>query len=228
MNEAKTENIVRNILRKLKYYNNPDIVIEEKQSDSPRIKKLLQNASKRGSGAGYPEFIIWSVSRSNLVIVIECKADLAKHESGARDRYSEFAVDGALLYGSYLAKDFDVIAIGVTGQTLSLLRISHFLYLKTQTGHTSFLGDKLLSFDDYYTSYIRSPQKFNQDYKSLLDYSQVLNRTLHKKKIKESQRSLLISGILIALRNKAFRDGVGFTPHTLIYNSLLPSYVSLQ
>jgi len=24
------------------------------------------------------------------------------------------------------------------------------------------------------------------------------------------------------------RKGVGFTPHTLIYNSLLPSYVSLQ
>ena len=207
MNEAKTENLVRHRLRKLKYYDNPDLVIEEKQSDSPKIKKLLQTASKKGSGAGYPEFIIRSVARSDLVIVIECKADVAKHESDARDRYSDFAVDGALLYGSHLAKDYDVIVIGVSGQTLPELRISHFLYLKTQTEYTPFLADKLLSFDDYYTSYIRSPQKFNQDYKSLLDYSQALNRTLHKKKIKESQRSLLISGILIALRNKAFRDG---------------------
>ncbi len=44
----------------------------------------------------------------------------------------------------------------------------------------------------------------NQDYDKLLAYSRELNEVLHAKKIKESQRSLLISGILIALQSKAF------------------------
>ena len=43
-NEAKTENIVRELLRKNGYYNNPDIIVEEKKSDNPKIDKLLKNA----------------------------------------------------------------------------------------------------------------------------------------------------------------------------------------
>ena len=39
----------------------------------------------------------------------------------------------------------------------------------------------------------------------------IINETLHAKKIKESQRSLLISGILIALNNPVFYDG--FSKH---------------
>src|SRR6185312_6409737 len=43
-----------------------------------------------------------------------------------------------------------------------------------------------------------------QDYDKLLGYSRDLNESLHAKKVKESQRSLLISGILIALQSAAF------------------------
>ena len=77
-NEAKTENLVRDILRERGYYNNKDIVVEEKKSDNPKIDKLLKNASKskKGSGAGYPEFIISSKIHSEFIIVIECKADI--------------------------------------------------------------------------------------------------------------------------------------------------------
>jgi type I restriction enzyme M protein len=46
--------------------------------------------------------------------------------------------------------------------------------------------------------------KFNQDYLKLLEYTKELNDLLHTKKIKEAQRSLLISGILIALQNTSF------------------------
>lgn len=69
------------------------------------------------------------------------------------------------------------------------------------------LGNEFLPFSNYYESYIHSPKKFHQDYQILLDYSQELNETLHGKKIKESQRSLLISSILIALQNQAFQKG---------------------
>ena len=51
MNERITEDIVRDILKanQKKY---PKVTIEEQQSSNPRIKKLLKNASKSGSGGG--------------------------------------------------------------------------------------------------------------------------------------------------------------------------------
>ena len=63
-------------------------------------------------------------------------------------------------------------------------------------------SNKLLDLDSYIQGYIGSPEKFKQDYDSLLDFSKDLNEELHSKKVKESQRSLLISGILIALENE--------------------------
>lgn len=203
-NERKTEGIVRDALRALGYFLRGDIAVEEQKSDNARISKLLKSASKSGPAGGSPEFIISSADHPDFLIVIECKADVACHESATRDHYADFAVDGALLYASYLRREFDVLAIGVSGQTRSSLRISHYLVLKGSGTPESIFGKNLLSFDDYYSGYIEDPRKFREDYDRLLGYSRELNETLHAKKIKESQRSLLISGILIALQNSAF------------------------
>jgi hypothetical protein len=204
-NERKTEGIVRDILRNLKYYDNNDIIIEEQKSDNPKIDKLLKSASKKGVGQGYPEFIITSKTNTDLIIVIECKADIKKHESVNKNDYSNYDVDGALLYASYLKNDFDVIAIGISGQTKKELKISHYLYLKNTNTATPVFGDVLLSFENYYSNVQKTPQKFNQNYSKLLSYSEELNELLFQKKVMESDRSLLISGILIALHNDAFR-----------------------
>jgi len=119
-NERKTEIIVRNQFNQ--FLN--EIDIEEQKSDNIKIDKLLKTASKKGNGHGYPEFIITYKTNPNLIIVIECKADITKHESKNRDKYSEFSVDGALLYASYLSKDFDVIAIAVSGENKNNTKIS--------------------------------------------------------------------------------------------------------
>jgi type I restriction-modification system DNA methylase subunit len=206
-NEAKTENLVREVLRQKGYYSDTDIIIEEKKSDNPKINKLLKNASKKGNKQGYPEFIIGSKLHSDLVIVIECKADTSKHASEKLDCYADYAVDGALLYASFLAKEFDVVAIAVSGEDINNSNISHYLYLKDDVKYSQVFGSEILSFDNYYNSYIKMPQKFNQDLEVLVNYSLELNKLLHTKKVKESQRSLLISGILIALQNQAFRQG---------------------
>jgi type I restriction enzyme M protein len=200
-NERKTETIVRSHFEK---YN--DIIqIEEQTSDNAKIDKLLKSASKKASGKGKPEFLITFSGNSDLLIVIECKAITTKHESKDRDKYADFAVDGALLYSSYLSKDFDVLAIAVSGQTKQELKVSHFLQLKGERKPVSIFGDKLLSASDYLEGYLKSPEKFRQDYNTLLEFTKELNETLHSYKILESQRSLLISCILIALENKAFK-----------------------
>lgn len=119
-NERKTEKLVRDRLTKLGYYKK-GFSIYEQQCDNPKIDKLLKNASKKGGSKGYPEFIIQSDKYSDLIIVIECKADPKKHESKTRDKYSEYAVDGVLLYASFLSKEYDVIAVAVSGEKTSEL-----------------------------------------------------------------------------------------------------------
>lgn len=199
-NERKTEDIVRDHFRK--YLEK--IILEGQISDNPKINKLLSNASKSGLGIGRPEFIIQLKDNTDLLIIIECKADIIKHESKNRDHYKDFAVDGALLYSSYLSKEFDVLAIAVSGENQRELNISHFLQLKGEKIAVEKFSNKLLSIDDYFQGYIKSPEKFRQDYNKLLDFSKSLNEKLHSNKILESDRGLLISCILIALENSAF------------------------
>lgn len=207
MNERKTEKLVRDYLTRKGYFKNKKILVEEQKSDNPRITKLLKNASKKGAGAGYPEFIISSEEYPKLLIIVECKADPRKHISENRDKFSEYAVDGVLLYGSYLSKEYDVLAIAVSGEKASKENISHYLILENTTKPVEFFKNKILSFEEYFDEIIRSNYKFNQDYEKLVAYTKSLNETLHSKKIKESQRALLISGILIALKNDPFKTG---------------------
>ncbi|MDP3270102.1 MAG: N-6 DNA methylase [Legionella sp.] len=200
-NERKTENIVRN------HFNNfsDKCLIEEQSSSIPKIDKLLKSASKKGMGKGFPEFIISSLKNNpDFIIVVECKANIAKHQSSTLDKYDEYAVDGALLYASFLSKEYDVLAIGVSGQSLKELKVSHYLYLKRENKPVPIFGNKLLDIESYINGYLKSPEKFNQDYNALLDFSRELNVELHHHKIPEKDRALLISSILIALDDKAF------------------------
>ena len=206
-NEAKTSIIFRDILRKKGYYDDEEIVIEEQKSDNIKIDKLLKNASKKGSKNGFPDFIIYSKKYPELLIVVEAKADINKHESSTRDNYSEYAVDGALLYSSFLSKEFDVLAIAISGEEHHNFQISHFIQLKDDKKPYPLFSDKILSIEEYFEGINKSNYKFNQDYAKLIAYTKTLNETLHAKKIKESQRALLISGILIALKDRSFKDG---------------------
>ncbi len=200
-NERITENIVR------KHFNScpNEYIIEEQKSQNPKIDKLLKNASKKGGGKGFPEFIVSIKNNPDFIIVVECKADITKHQSSTLDKYDEYAVDGVLLYASFLSKEYDVLAIGVSGQNLKELKVSHYLYLKGEKKSVQIFGNKLLDMDNYITGYLKSDEKLKQDYNILLDFSRELNVELHHHKIPEKDRALLISSILIALDDKAFR-----------------------
>lgn len=200
-NERKTELIVYNHFKQFE----DQIFIELQKSDTPAIDKLFKAASKKGGGKGFPEYIITFKNYPELIIIIECKSSTAKHESPNRDKYADYAVDGVLLYSSFLSKAYDVISIAVSGETKSKLNVSHFLQLKGEKNVTSIFDDKLLSVDSYIDGYTKSPEKFRQDYFKLLEFTKELNETLQHHKIEEDKRSLLISSILIALDNKAFK-----------------------
>ncbi len=205
-NEAKTMELFRKRLRKAGYYDDPDIVVEEQKSDDKVISKLLKNASKSGDGSGYPDFIIRSRRHPRFIIVVECKAEVARHETATLDSFKDYACDGALLYASFLARQYDVVAIGFSGENEGVTRLSHFLQVaRDRKSYPYFTPDGLLGFSDYYNGLMRSNYKFNQDFTELICFTKELNETLQGKKIKESKRALLISAIMMALKNERFK-----------------------
>ena len=80
-------------------------------SDVKEINDALQSASKRGTGnAGYPEYV---AIVKDFVIVIEDKADLAKHQkltstgilSVDQKDIADYAVNGAYFYAKHIAQN---------------------------------------------------------------------------------------------------------------------------
>lgn len=212
-NEKITENIVRN------HFSNYSelITIEENQSNNNTINELLKKASKQQTGnKGYPEFIIQFNNYLNVLVVIECKPERTQHESEDKNSPASFAVDGVLWYSKFLSKEYDVISIAVSGTDVNDLKISHFLQLKGKSDYKEIFAGKLLTIDDYLNGYLKTPEKTRQDYSAILDFSKVLNSELHAHKIKESDRSLLLSAILIALDNQAFK--VSYSNYTIPYD----------
>lgn len=207
-NEADTENIVRGLFRRLGYYDNKEISVQEKKAQSSQVSKLLDNASKRGSGKGYPDFIVTTKAENNFVCVIECKPDVTKHISDTGTKYADYAVDGAKLYADYLSKEMDVLYIGVSGQTEDELRVSHYLKLKNDKTAKEVLNpNKFYPFADYIKQY--KDARFRVDYDNLIKYTRTLNEEMHKRKIPENNRAILFSGILIALEDDTFHDTFG-------------------
>jgi type I restriction enzyme M protein len=210
INETNTETIFENYISQYADAvalgtHNHDWIYERQSSKNEKINKLLLAASKTaGTGRGRPDFIIQNRKDPSFIISIECKASIFKHESPNRDQYADYAVDGALLYSSFLSKSFDVLSIAVSGESFHELRISHLMQLRGEQTAVPMFGDKLLPLTDYYSGYIKSPEKFRQDYQTLLDFSKSLNDKLHKWKIAEDERALLISCVLIALENEGF------------------------
>ena len=124
-NERLTEEIVRDHFKNDALYKS--IKWEEQKSVSRTVSSLLSGQSKTGGkGTGYPEFIITFPTDSRYVIIIECKASPAYHESKNRDKMKDYAVDGVLHYAKALSIAYDTIAIAVSGETKEELLVSHF------------------------------------------------------------------------------------------------------
>ena len=199
-NERQTEAVVRGHFSDYA----DEVTIEEQESESPRIAKLLRTASKSGNSRGRPDFIVQFADEPEMLAVIECKAQISKHESTSHDAYADYAVDGALHYASHLSRGFDVLAVAVSG-TSERLRVSHFLQLRKQRQASAIFGDELLTPREYVEGYRDDDGKYRQDFASLQAFIKKLNDTLHIDKVAEGDRALLISATLIALERPSFQ-----------------------
>jgi type I restriction enzyme M protein len=195
---------------------------------------LLKTASKSGgSGGGAPEFIISSLSEPDFLVIIECKADTKDHTSptvadlvkgsvAIEDgelkikRTQRYAVDGALHYAHALAREFNVIAIGVSGEGLKSAVISTYLWpkggnkpkeLRAKDGAA--LTD-FIPWADYVEHATFDPTVQKLRFDELMGFASDLHEFMRDHaKLTESEKPLLVSGTLIALRNKAFAASFG-------------------
>jgi len=204
-NERKTENLVRKLFLENGYVDNPNVIIEEQKSENPKIDKLLKSASKKGSGRGSPEFIITFKNNPDNLVIIECKASVVKHESKDRKQYQNYAVDGSLLYASYLKDDFNVMAIAISGETEREMKVSHFLWLKCKHIYKDVSDKTLLDPKSLFKVIEKqsAPLKEEELIKKAIEY----NNSLHSYSIPEVERCTLISSILVALQDMPFAEG---------------------
>ena len=96
-------------------------------------------------GMGSPELAtkkIPAIYDSETIIVIECKPSIAEHSIfpnveeyenygyGSPTETENYAINGALWYASFLKSDYDVVAIGVSGQNTTECRVTSYVWPK--------------------------------------------------------------------------------------------------
>ena len=203
MGEKVTEEIVRSHFRE---FGDSIAVYEQAESLPPIVAKQLKKASKSGSGKGIPEFIISVEGEGEFLIVVECKSSTKKHRSKTLDKPKDYAVDGVRHYAAYLAKEYDVLAIAVSGQSQKEVKISHFFHRKNAIDSEEVEGfSDLASLESYINFYKNYLDNEDVDYSKLIDFTKKLNDQLHEKKIMAHQRGPLLSTILMALEDNGFR-----------------------
>ena len=183
------------------------VKIVEQKSYNKRVVDLLQYASKSGKGIGRPEFII-SFPEGNIdyLIVIECKASTANHRSAKQDNPRDYAVDGVLHYAKMLSKEFDVVAIAVSGETQQELVVSQFLWKKgTPRPSEQNANTKLLSINSYLKLFDNEQFADNLRNIDIIQKAIYLNEEYQAYSITEMTRCTMVSAILLSLLDTPFR-----------------------
>lgn len=211
-NERITEDMVEERLRALGYYDDEDAVLVEKQQSAVEaIRKALAKASKSGKGGvGYPEHIITAPATPDMVVVIECKADVKKHASANLDRPKDYAVDGVLHYARALSPNYTVVAIAVSGTPQSN-EWSFFVMPKNTTDHEPLVSPQgapissMVSIDDLIRAASFDPAVQAKRTEDLIAFSQVMHVFMRDEaELEEKEKPLAVAGTLIALKDEIF------------------------
>ena len=213
-NEKITESFVRDHFKNDPLYN--ILKFEEQKSGNRKIAELLQTASKTGKqGKGFPEFIVtFPTQNSNYIIVIECKSEVKKHQSNGFNKPKDFAVDGVLHYAKILSKEYEVIAIAVSGQNSRELLVSSYRFSMGKSEPTELKDKTLLSINDYIKFF--NNEHFSESLKevNIIQKAIALNESFHAYSITELSRCTIVSAILLSMVDNTFRQSYNTYEHT--------------
>jgi type I restriction enzyme M protein len=213
-NERVTEDMVDALLRDKGFYDDPAVVVVEKQQSSVvAIRTALAKASKSGKGgAGYPEFIVTAPATPDMVLVIECKAEVSAHESKSLSRPADYAVDGVLHYARSLSSKFTVIAVAVSGDEKAS-RWSDFLIPLGESEPRPLVAptgapiERIVPMADMIRAASFDPTVHAKREHDLIQFSAEMHEFMRDEaELEEKEKPLAVAGTLIALRNRIFAE----------------------
>ena len=203
-NERITEDFVRDHFKNDPLFS--AIKLDEQKTSVAKARECLAKASKNLTGkGGSPEFIISFPALPDDIIVVECKHSAKFHKSPDSENPAGYAVDGALHYSAFLSKEYNVIAIAVSGETLDKLKVSSFYQKKGQT-EVSEEDPELLDIYSYIKRFNGEEQAQNIESAEITRTAIDLNKELNDYSIVEYERCTLISAILLALQDPPFKS----------------------
>jgi type I restriction-modification system DNA methylase subunit len=201
--------------------NQASIKLEPQGSSVKEINNALRTASKKGNGnVGFPEYV---GTVKDYLIVIEDKADLSRHrkldENGCISTkiqaVTDYAVNGALFYAKHLAQNTTykkVIAFGVSGDEkkhkISPLFVDETEFYRELPDVESFISFNENNIDEYYTKEIlKEDTDQEKEAAEIIKDAALLHEDLRNYgNLKDTDKPLVVSGILLALRESEFKN----------------------
>lgn len=213
--EVKTDLWVYELLKQA------SVALDPQGSSIKEINEALKTASKKGTKkVGFPEYV--GVVKDYL-IVIEDKADLTKHinydEKGCISTtiadITNFAVNGAFFYAKHLAQNTlykKVFAIGVSGNEkkhkISPVFIDETEFYRELSNLESFISFNESNIDEYYVREVlkEDTDKEKETAEILKDAAELHSDLRNYGNLKDTEKPLIVSGILLALKESEFKN----------------------
>jgi hypothetical protein len=183
ISETKAENIFRG-------FYGPDVFIEKSA-----IPAEYGFTSKKGTAhSGYPDFFL---DYEKFVIIVEAKP--LKHSAAEED--VKFYMENNNIHK-------DTVGIAVSGQELNQIKVTYFFKIFGSKEIKSFLvKDKLLSLRDLEKTFNKNRYGESISDENLVLVLKSLNKRFNNEnKVRDTDRSLFFSGLMIALTNVNFRS----------------------
>ncbi len=204
------------------------IELDAQGSSIKEIDEALKSASKRGTGkAGFPEYV--GVVK-DFLLVIEDKASLKNHIKRDADNLisletkdvTDYAVNGAYFYARHLSQNTlykKIFAFGISGtekkHKITPLFINDRGDLFELEDVESFISFNEKNIDEYYLKdVLKESTDTEKELEEILADAKELHEHLRNYgNMKDEEKPLVVSGILLALRE---RDNGNFSIDTLI------------
>lgn len=213
--EVKTDLWVYDLLKQA------EIELDAQGSEIKEINEALKTASKKGNGnVGFPEYV--GVVKDYL-LVIEDKASLSKHIklndknliSLEVSAVKDYAVNGALFYANHLAKNTSykkIIAFGIAGDPkkhkITPIYVDETELYRELPQVESFISFNADNIDEYYVREVlkENTEQEKETEEILKDAAKLHEDLRNYGNLKDTDKPLIVSGILLALRESEFNS----------------------
>lgn len=181
--ETVTENIFRD------YYGSSTF------TEKSAIPNEFGFKSKKSANyKGYPDFLL---EEEDYVIVVEAKAT---EQDQARDEVKHYMLKNNITK--------DIIGIAVSGQDIENMNVDYFLKTNEDSSISHILKEStLLTLKNIANIYWKNRYGESVSSENLIKTLNQLNKTFNdNNKVKDTERSLFFSGLMIALKDNTFRN----------------------